>query len=163
MGRVTRREEREQSVGSKVRKRQGKEDMKEWPVGMNESWEDVSRSCLRINPTASGKQNTNTSNPAVQLPVLRQLKGNIIKMQMWPIYWGAGAWIEILDLCVCVCLCVFGVYINVDLSKRTWRQMHTLPIRCNSFCSVFICILGCTASQVMRLRCQNIKEMDWSK
>lgn len=39
MGRVTRRrrEEREQSVGSKVRKRQGKEDMKEWPVGMNES------------------------------------------------------------------------------------------------------------------------------
>lgn len=24
--------------------------MKEWPVGMNESYEDVSGSCLRINP-----------------------------------------------------------------------------------------------------------------
>lgn len=63
------------------------------------SCEDVSGSCLRINPTASGKQSTNTSHPAAELPVLRQLKGNIIKMQMWPIYRGAKAQIEILGVC----------------------------------------------------------------
>lgn len=113
-------EEREQSVGSKARKRQAKEDMEEWPVGMNESSEDVSGSCLRINPTVSGKQNTNTSNPAVQLPVLRQLKGNNIKMQMWPIYWGSRARIGISGVCV------FGVCINVDVGiKDTETAAHT--------------------------------------
>ncbi len=81
--------------------RQGKEDMKEWPVGMNGSCEDVSGSCLRINPAVSGKQSTNTLHPTSERRVLRQLKGNIIKMQMWPIYQGAKAHIKIL--CVCVC------------------------------------------------------------
>lgn len=72
--------------GKKETERQGRGDMKEWLVGMNESCEDISAGCLRINPTVSGKQSTNTSQPTAELPVLRQLKGNIIKMQMWPIY-----------------------------------------------------------------------------
>lgn len=72
---------------------------------MNESCEDVSGSCLRINPTESGKQSTNTSHSATELPVLRQLKGNIIQMQMWPIYWGANARIEIL-----MCVGLVGVH-----------------------------------------------------
>lgn len=80
------RQQREGSRGKKELERQGKENMKEWPVGINESCEDVSGSCLRINPTESGKQSTNTSHSATELPVLRQLKGNIIQMQMWPIY-----------------------------------------------------------------------------
>lgn len=87
---------------SEREERRGKGDTKEWPVGMNESSEDVSGSCLRINPTVSRKQSTNTSRPAAELPVLRQLKGNFIKMQMWPIYQGAKAQIEIWDVCVCV-------------------------------------------------------------
>lgn len=71
--------------------RRGKENTQEWPMGMNESCEDVSGSCLRINPTESSKRSTNTSHPAAELPALSRLKGNIIKMQMWPIYGGAEA------------------------------------------------------------------------
>lgn len=85
---VERRKKKKKKKGDRGagRKRQGQADMKEWPVGMKESCEDVSGSCLRINPTVSSQkeESTNTSRPAAELLV--QLKGNIIKMQMWPIY-----------------------------------------------------------------------------